>query len=144
MVPPRGGLNKDARWVYDGIAMSHPALHGLIRLSSFPDTLYASQSRTVLASNLEGIIPADSKYGLFVHRTRLLSTYGYRIDGKRPRAVSLSNVEQHRWLGYYIVHAPGVDPGPEDQGSGKVPSDAQLTLELRVMRSLSFGMHEDL
>ena len=75
----------------------------LVRLRPRPDTLYVSQSRTVLATERAGFISDGAEHGLFVHQTRLLARYRYLIDGRRPRPVALSNVEQHTWLGYYIA-----------------------------------------
>jgi hypothetical protein len=62
---------------------------------------------------------------------------------QNPLAVASSNVEQHTWLGYYITVPPGFPSAPEDQGSGQVAASAQNTLELRVSRYVSDGVHED-
>ncbi|HET9533299.1 MAG TPA: glycogen debranching N-terminal domain-containing protein, partial [Blastocatellia bacterium] len=69
----------------------------LIRLRPRDDTLYVSQSRTVLATDRDGFIDDGKEHGLLVHQTRLLSRYRYLIDGNPPRPVALSNVEQHTW-----------------------------------------------
>ena len=87
----------------------------LVRLRPREGTLYASQSRTALATDRDGFISGGADHGLLVHQTRLLSRYGYLINDKPPRPVALSNVEQHTWLGYYVALPPGVeeerDPG---------------------------------
>jgi hypothetical protein len=118
-------------------------VRSLARLLPRFNTRYVSQSRTVLAAGLDGFVDEGSEHGLFVHQTRLLSRYRWLINGQRPRPVVLSNVEQHSWLGYYIVVPPGVDPGPADTGSGQVDSIARQTLELRLSRYTGEGMHED-
>lgn len=115
----------------------------LVRLRPRSDTIYASQSRTVLATELDGTIADGRERGLFVHQTRLLSRYRYLFDGAPPQPVALSNVEQHTWLGYYIVAAPGVEV-EEDHGSGALGAASQETLELRVSRYVGEGLHEDL
>jgi glycogen debranching enzyme len=116
----------------------------LIRLRPRDDTLYVSQSRTVLATERDGLIADGAEHGLFVHQTRLLSRYRYLIDGSRPHPVALSNVEQHTWLGYYITLPPGVETGEPDAGSGLMQAASQQTLELRVSRYVGAGIHEDL
>jgi glycogen debranching enzyme len=115
----------------------------LVRLKPRDDTLYVSQSRTVLATERDGFLSDGAEHGLFVHRTRLLSRYRYLIDGEHPLPAALSNVEQHSWLGYYITHAPGVSPDEDDRGSGLVRSLTQQTLELRLARYVGEGFHED-
>jgi hypothetical protein len=90
----------------------------LIRLRPRSETIYVSQSRTVLATERDGLV-AGGEHGLFVHETRLLSRYRYLIDGRPPHPVALSNVQQHTWLGYYITAAPG-EGAEEDRGSGAI------------------------
>jgi glycogen debranching enzyme len=114
----------------------------LVRLRTRPDTLYASQSRTVLATDRDGFVRGGADHGLFVRQTRMLSLYRYLIDGKPPRAVALSNVEQHTWLGYYIALPPGVRE-ERDPGSGQMETISEQTLELRLSRYIGDGLHED-
>ena len=98
-----------------------------------------------MATTLDGIIAGgDDDRGFFVHETRLLSLWRYRIDGQTPEPTALSSVRQHHWLGYYVVPAPGVTRPPRDHGSGRVPLSSQITLELRVTRVVDDGLHEDL
>jgi hypothetical protein len=80
--------------------------HSLIRLRARPETIYVSKGRTVLATGRDGFLDQGPDQGLFVHQTRLLSRYRYLIDGRQPQAVSVSNVAQHSWLGYYIAPPP--------------------------------------
>jgi len=115
----------------------------LVRLRPRDDTRYVSQGRTVLATERDGFIDDGGQFGLFVHETRLLSRYRYTVDGEPPAAVALSNVAQHSWLGYYARLAPGVDPGPPDEGSGLMDAATEQTLELRLSRYVGLGVHED-
>ncbi len=115
----------------------------LVRLRPRMDTLYVSQSRTVLATDSDGFISDGAEHGLFVHQTRLLSRYRYTVNGEPLQPVALSNVEQHSWLGYYITTPPGVETGEGDQGSGQLDHASQQTLELRLSRTVGAGIHED-
>ena len=115
---------------------------GLIRLRPRAGTIYVSRGRTVLATGADGFLEGGAELGLFVHETRLLSRYVWTVDGKRPQAVAFSNVDQHSWLGYYILVPPGARPS-HDTGSGQVPDAAQETLEMRVSRVVGEGIHED-
>jgi glycogen debranching enzyme len=115
----------------------------LIQLRARPDTLYLSRGRTVLACGLDGDITSET-HGLFVHETRVLSRHRLLVDGTPPRAVTLSNVQQFSWLGYYATAALGVPTGPPDEGSGQLAPLSQQTLEVRVSRVVGEGLHEDL
>jgi glycogen debranching enzyme len=114
----------------------------LVRLRARPHTLYTSRGRSVLATDGDGFVSPDTNQGLYVHETRIVSRLRYRIDGRAPEPVSLSNVEQHTWLGYYIQRAAG--SGEQlDTGSGQVPAAAQEAVELRLSRYVGEGLHED-
>ncbi len=82
--------------------------------------------------------------GLFVNETRLLSTYRYLINDKSPQRVAVSNVQQNTWPGYYIVLPPDRIPSATDTGSGQLEEASQETLELRVSRQVTDGLHEDI
>lgn len=114
----------------------------LVRIRPRAETFYVSQGRAVLATDRDGFISGGADHGLFVHETRLLSRYRYLIDGGPPRAVALSNVEQHTWLGYYIALPPGVEGG-RDTGSGQMEVISEQTVELRLSRYVGDGLHED-
>ncbi|MCA1560767.1 MAG: amylo-alpha-1,6-glucosidase, partial [Acidobacteria bacterium] len=96
----------------------------LVRLRARPETLYLSRGRTVLATGRDGFICDGSAHGLFVHETRLLSRHMVRVEGTVPLANALSNVEQHSWLGYYLLPVPGVS-AEQDAGSGHVQQASQ-------------------
>lgn len=115
----------------------------LVQLRPRPDTFYIGQGRAVLATALDGFVYARPGHGFFSNETRLLSHYEYRIDGESPTPVALSNVDQHTWLGYYILLPPGFGPVAEDSGSGKVTAASQNSLELKLSRYLADGLHED-
>jgi glycogen debranching enzyme len=116
----------------------------LIRLRPRDDTLFVSQNRTVWATERNGQITGGAEHGLFVHETRVLSRYGYLINGEPPFPVALSNVEPHSWLGYYITLPPGIRTGPPDEGSGQMRHETEQTLELRVARFVGDGVHEEI
>ena len=124
--------------------MTRRTLKRLVRLRPRDDTLHVSQGRTVLATGRDGFINGGPEHGLFVHETRLLSRYRHLIDGKPPKPVALSNVEQHSWLGYYIILPPGVEVGERDRGSGQMQEETQQTLEVRLSRYVGDGVHEDI
>lgn len=98
----------------------------------------------MLATSLDGCIDDSPDHGWFVHETRMLSRWRFFIDDEAPAPNALSAVRQNAWLGYYVTSAPGVTPPPADEGSGQVPAASQNTLELRTMRVLEGGLHEDL
>lgn len=116
----------------------------LARLRPRSDHLQVSRGRSVLVTNRNGIVCGDVDDGLFVHRTRLLSRWEYRVNGVTPSPVALSSVQQHSWLGYYITQAPGVGAGPSGQESGSMAAMSEKTLELRISRFIGEGLHEDI
>jgi glycogen debranching enzyme len=105
--------------------------------------LYLSRNRTVLATNTQGFIEARAPLGLFVHETRLLSHYRLLINGRSPKPSALSNVEQHSWLGYYIMAVPNAS-SVADSGSGHLQDESQHSLEIRISRVIHEGLHEDI
>ncbi|MGH7956688.1 MAG: glycogen debranching N-terminal domain-containing protein, partial [Opitutaceae bacterium] len=114
-----------------------------IRLRPRDDTLHVTRNRTALATDLDGYLNGGPDRGLFVHQTRLLSHYRYRIDGKPWTPLALSNVEQHSWMGYYVALAPGAEPDPRFTILGPGGTLAQQPIELRLSRFVGDGMHED-
>ena len=79
--------------------------------------------------------------GLLVRQTRLVSHYRWLVNEESFRPITISNIDQHAFLGYYAVHAPGVPR--EKKGVGPGGPMAQHTLELQVRRSVEDGVHED-
>ena len=114
-----------------------------IRLRPRDDTLHVTRNRTALATDRDGFLAGGPDRGLFVHQTRLLSHYRYRIDGKPWMPLALSNVEQHSWLGYYVAQAPGSGPDPRFTVLGPGGTLGQQPIELRLSRFVGDGMHED-
>ena len=115
----------------------------LIRLHPRDDSFQVSQGRSVLSTDLHGFISPETANGLFVHQTRMLSCYRWRFDGAEPHAVALSNVEQHSWLGYYLQIPPNLNHGQKDRGSGEMSKASERSVELRLSRSVAYGVHED-
>lgn len=114
------------------------ARDSLIQLQPRNNTVYASQSRTVLATAPDGSISQPGKHGLWVYQTRMLSKYRWLINGRAPEAAGLSMVEQHSLLAYYIAAPPNCkDTDTHDC------NPTQQTIELRLSRFVGDGMHED-
>jgi len=111
----------------------------LVKLSVRDNASFVSHGDTVLATASDGFIGGGAEEGLFVQQTRMVALYRCRLGGRKPLAIALSNVTQDRWLGYYILAAPGADGG--DKSSPQTAS--QHTLELRLGRTVGEGMHED-
>jgi glycogen debranching enzyme len=122
-------------------ALGDPQPRHLVRLRTRAETLYVSQNRTVLATRRDGFINAEPDHGFFVRGTRLLSRYEYRLNGNALLPNALSNVEQHTWLGYYVAPAPDARDDYGTQGPGGAA--AQQTIEVRLSRFVSDGLHED-
>ena len=116
----------------------------MVRLHPREDSFEVSQGRTVLSTNIHGFIMADGSNGLFVHQTRMLSRYRWLLDGMEPLAVALSNVEQHSWLGYYIQAPHSLAEGAQDRGSGEMENVSERSVELRLSRTVGWGVHEDI
>jgi|tagenome__1003787_1003787.scaffolds.fasta_scaffold20989561_10 glycogen debranching enzyme len=108
-----------------------------------PRIMYCSQGRAVLATDLEGLIGDYPRHGLFYEETRLLSRYRYFVNGQPPQMVVVSNVQQHSWLGYYISPAAGSE-WKEDTGSGEMEQVSEETIEMKVTRTVGYGVHEDI
>ena len=114
----------------------------LVRLHPREESFEISQGRCVLSTGLNGFVRAESADGLFVHQTRMLSCYRWLINGKEPMPVAMSNVQQHSWLGYYI-QAPHTKVEFQDRGSGEMEAASERSIEVRISRSIAYGLHED-
>ncbi|HUI83516.1 MAG TPA: glycogen debranching N-terminal domain-containing protein [Candidatus Binatia bacterium] len=117
--------------------------HRLVRLHPREDAFEVTQGRAVLSTALSGFIHAGTSEGLYVHQTRMLSCYRWLIDGTEPMPVALSNVEQHSWMGYYISLPHNLGEENRDRGSGEMAAVSEKSLELRLSRSVAYGVHED-
>ena len=115
----------------------------LAKVEPRPKTIYCSQGRVVLATDLDGLIGDYPRHGLFAYETRMLSRYRYLVNEREPRRVVVSNVEQHSWLGYYITSPPGLQ-WKKDTGSGEMEAQSEETIELKVSRTVGLGVHEDI
>jgi glycogen debranching enzyme len=115
----------------------------LAKLIPRQKTIYCSQGRAVLATDLDGLIDDFPQHGFFFSETRVLSRLCYFVDSKAPQTVAVSNVEQHSWLGYYIFPPPGLD-WKEDTGSGEMEAASEETIELKISRTVGLGIHEDI
>lgn len=114
-----------------------------VRLHPREGGFEVSQGRAVLSTGLNGFVQRGTSSGLFVHETRMLSCYRWLIDGKEPVPVALSNVEQHSWMGYYIQLPANVKLAEPDRGSGEMEEISEKSVELRLSRTVGYGVHED-
>jgi glycogen debranching enzyme len=89
---------------------------------------------TLLLSNPDGTVTADSRQGLFDHDTRLLSTWTVLIDGVAPRVDSSGLVRPNHWTARLTV--------PWSSGDAKGPQLPQDGIELALDRRLGCGMIE--
>ncbi len=116
----------------------------LTRIRPRPHVTFIGRGRSVLATTADGAIDGHPDHGLFVHETRVLSRWRHLIDEQEPSPNAASPINQHHWLGYSVIAAPNVERPPEDDGSGQVPDESRITLELRVTRVIDEGFHEDI
>ncbi|HEX3595063.1 MAG TPA: glycogen debranching N-terminal domain-containing protein [Polyangiaceae bacterium] len=107
----------------------------LIELGSRHQQVTIGRARSVLVTGASGFIEGDAEAGLWVYETRVVSSARWLVDGKAPRLITSSPVEQHQWLGYFIALPPGRSPDDDD---------GQQTLELRIRRSVGEGLLEEL
>jgi glycogen debranching enzyme len=114
---------------------------GLIQLRVRPDTVYVSHGTTVFATDIDGFLHDGRQHGLFVEQTRLLSRYRCLVDDGALLPVTLSNVGQDSWLGYYLVRA---STGGHHADLVAPEDSAQHAVEVRISRVVGDGMHEDL
>jgi len=114
----------------------------LIELNVYPRTINISQGRTVYSTGDNGFIE-HREHGLFVHETRLISKYCWKINGEKFLPVSLSNVNQHSWLGYYIQH-PSANPEKKEIKAVKINRASQHSVEMTIARYVGGGVHEDI
>ena len=115
----------------------------IAKITPRPGVMYCSQGRAVLATDSNGTVAGAPRQGLFYAETRVLSRYEYSVNGKPPQMIAVSNVEQHSWLGYYIFPPPGAK-WKKDTGSGEMEEVSEQTVELKVSRTVGYGVHEDL
>lgn len=98
-----------------------------------------------MAMDRDGFIHDGKEHGFLCFETRFVSRYEIRINGEHPTPNTLSNVEQHTWLGYYTYWSPSFGVAElADEGSGAMSAESEWPLELRVSRYVGDGLHEDL
>lgn len=97
----------------------------------------------MFSTGIDGFISPTGRQGFFVHQTRMLSCYRWRFDGEDVLPVVLSNVEEHTWLGYYIAPGQAASERLVGGGSGEMAAVSERSVELRLSRSVGFGVHED-
>ena len=121
------------------MALHHPGKADLVSLRPRSETMQMSRGRTVFVFQRDGHIEKENPVeGLYIYDTRVLSRYEWRMNGKRPQFSCGSNVRQSDWLAYFIQAPENWSETPE-----KDSDPLQETLELRLMRSVGEGLHED-
>ncbi|MBV8772479.1 MAG: hypothetical protein JO166_09145, partial [Deltaproteobacteria bacterium] len=55
-------------------------LSSFVKIRPRNDALFVSRGRSVLITAPDGFVHSDSRQGLFVHETRLLSKYRYLLN----------------------------------------------------------------
>lgn len=115
----------------------------LTRLTTRADQLICSQSRTVLIAGREGWITDPGHHGLFIHETRLLSRYRWRINGQLF-TVESSNVRQFSHFAYHIARPRRTLKAYSGAKNGVADArDAtEETIELTIATLVSDGMFQ--
>lgn len=104
---------------------------------------YVSRNRTVLATARDGFVHGSGEEGLFVCQTRILSKHRYKVNGKSPEAVGISNLEEHSQIAYYVVESPTADETLFKGALGPGGRAATEAIELRLMRFTGDGLAEE-
>ncbi|HEY7463407.1 MAG TPA: glycogen debranching N-terminal domain-containing protein [Candidatus Limnocylindria bacterium] len=81
-----------------------------IQLRARAGQLFAYSGRSLLVTNLEGELPPEDPYGLFVENARHLSGLEVRANGSRPKPISASAVGGDALLAYAEIPAGGGVP----------------------------------
>lgn len=98
-----------------------------------------SRGRTVFAFERDGHVKKDEAgEGLYVYDTRVLSRYDWKMNGERPQFTCGSNVQQSNWLGYFVQTPQNCKETPTEECD-----PLQETIELRLLRSVGEGLHEN-
>jgi hypothetical protein len=98
----------------------------------------------VLATARDGFIHGQGEQGLFVCQTRLVSIYRYRINGKAPEPVGISNLEADTQIAYYVLESPSANEDLFRGALGPGGRAATEAIELRLFRSVGDGLSEEI
>ncbi|MGH9477908.1 MAG: amylo-alpha-1,6-glucosidase [Terriglobales bacterium] len=121
-----------------------PPRSDLTRLEARPHQLTASHSRTVLICDRDGMITDPARHGVFIHETRMLSHYGWRLN-RDLYCAEASAVRQNSVLVYAITRPRRLERGYSGavHGHGGARDATEETIELRLATVLSDGLHQD-
>jgi glycogen debranching enzyme len=112
-----------------------------LMLRVFPELEFAFRGHSLLITDHHGFI-GDGLQGLYEHDLRLLSRYRLLCNGHVPRLDSLSVVEPHSTLAYFVC--PRQAGGPADVDAlGLSQAEADREVVIRVARFVGQGLHED-
>lgn len=121
------------------MAENPAARNNLIRIRPRPTTFQTSRGRTCLTTTIEGEIREDRPVeGLYIYDTRMLSRYKWLMNDKTPDFSCSSSIEQWSWCAYYIQSPENCKETPTG-----LCNPLEETVELRLMRQVGEGMHED-
>ncbi len=120
----------------------HPGMDR-IQLKTNPHLHIISHSRTVWISDRDGWMSDHHFHGLFLHDTRLLSHYLWKLNGDLY-CVELSGVRQHSQLAYYIAAPRRLTEAYSGKDHARsAGGDTEENLELTLATLLSDGFHQD-
>ncbi|HJT88246.1 MAG TPA: glycogen debranching N-terminal domain-containing protein [Bryobacteraceae bacterium] len=125
----------------DDLSDSRPPL---AQLRPRDPVIYASRNRTVLAAARDGFIHGNGEEGLFAFQTRLLSLYRYRMNGKTPEPVGVSNLEENTQIAYYLIESPNADQTLFHGALGPGGRAATEAIELRSRRTVDDGLQDEI
>jgi glycogen debranching enzyme len=111
----------------------------LVKIRPRPETVQLSRGRTSLVSGYNGMIHDDRPMeGLYLYNTRFLGRYEWLLNGKSPVFSCGSNLDQHKWMSYFILAPENCKETPAEKCE-----PLEETLELRLTRTVGEGLHED-
>lgn len=118
----------------------YPGRGSLIQIRPRAGRVQISRGRTAFVSEEDGYSQKETPVeGLYAYDTRILSSYGWKMNGSKPEFSGGSKIDQSTWMGYYVQAPENCKETPTGE------CDAlQETVELRVTRAVGEGMHEDI
>ncbi|HKO10744.1 MAG TPA: glycogen debranching N-terminal domain-containing protein [Acidobacteriaceae bacterium] len=116
-----------------------PGWGDLIKVRPRTTNTQISRGRTAFISDHNGDAHAEHAIeGMYVYDTRVLSSYAWTLNGKTPEFSCGSPIQQSTWMAYYVQVPENWKETPTHESD-----PLQQTIELRLIRSVGEGMHED-
>ena len=110
-----------------------------------PDNLIAHRGCVVLVTDTHGRIGGGME-GLYLHQTRFLSRFRFKVDGAAPMFVSANVANHHFITSYHLAPSPAgraAGPTPEDD-SGSGGEIAGKGIEVQVNAFCGGGLRLDI